>query len=51
MIEVIDGGIAGRESFITLIGTLSIPGGLFVDIALITRSTCLHFTVGWKTNS
>ena len=51
MIEVIDGRIAGRESFITLIGTLSIPGALFVDIALIIRSTGSHFTVEWKTNS
>ena len=51
MIEVIDGRIAGRESFITLIGTLSIPGALFVDIALIIRSTCSRFTVEWKTNS
>ena len=40
-----------RESFVTLIGTLSIPGALFVDIALIIRSTCSHFTVEWKTNS
>ena len=32
MIEVINGKIAERESFITLIGTLSIPGALFVDI-------------------
>ena len=39
MIEVIDGRIAERESFITLIGTLSIPGALFVDIALKIRST------------
>ena len=51
MIEVNDGRIAGRESFVTLIGTLSIPGALFVDIALIIRSTCSHFTVEWKTNS
>ena len=51
MIEVIDGRIAGRESFITLIATLSIPGALFVDIALIIRSTCSHFRVEWKTNS
>ena len=35
MIEVIDGKIAERESFITRIGTLSIPGDLFVDIALM----------------
>ena len=51
MIEVIDGRIAGGESFITLIGTLTIPGALFVDIVLIIRSTCSHFTVEWKTNS
>ena len=51
MIEVNDGRIAGRESFVTLIGTLSIPGALFVDIALIIRSTCSYFTVEWKTNS
>ena len=49
MIEVIDGRSAGRESFITLIGTLSIPGTLFVDIALIIRSTCSRLTVEWKT--
>ena len=48
MIEVINVKIAERESFITLIGTLSIPGALFVDIALIIRSTCSHFTVEWK---
>ena len=48
MIEVINGKFAERESFITLIGTLSIPGALFVDIALIIRSTCSHFTVEWK---
>ena len=48
MIQVINGKIAERESFITLIGTLSIPGDLFVDIALIIRSTCSHFTVEWK---
>ena len=51
MIEVIDGKIAERESFITLIGTLSIPGALFVDKELIIRSTCSHFTVEWKANS
>ena len=51
MIKVIDDRIAGRESFITQIGTLSNPGALFVYIALIIRSTCSHFTVGWKTNS
>ena len=48
MIEVIKGKIAERGSFITLIGTFSIPGALFVDIALIIRSTCSHFTVEWK---
>ena len=48
MIQVINGKIAENESFITLIGTLSIPGDLFVDIALIIRSTCSHFTVEWK---
>ena len=51
MIDVIDGKIAVRESFITLIGTLLIPGALFVDIALIIRSTCSHFTLEWKANS
>ena len=48
MIQVVNGKIAENESFITLIGTLSIPGDLFVDIALIIRSTCSHFTVEWK---
>ena len=51
MIEVIDGKIAERESFITRIDTLSIPGALFVDIALLIRSTCSHFAVEWEANS
>ena len=51
MIEVVDGKIAEREYFSTLIGTLSTPGALFVDIALIVRSTCSHFTVDCKANS
>ena len=38
MIEVINGKIAERESFITLTGTLSIPGALFVDIATVNNS-------------
>ena len=51
MIEVIDGKIADRKYFSALIGTLSIPGALFVDTALIIRSTCSHFTVECKANS
>ena len=51
MIEVIAGKIAERESFITLTGTLSIPGALFVDTVLIIRSTCSHFTLECKANS
>ena len=45
--DVREGRIAGRQSFITLTGILSIPGALFVAIELTMACTCLH-SIGLK---
>lgn len=50
IIDVIEGRIAGRQSLMTQIGILSIPGDLFVAIELIIFCTWLMFTLASKTN-
>ena len=42
MIDVTKGSIIGRQSLMTRVGTLSIPGALLEGIAFIMSSTCLH---------
>ena len=44
MIDVTKGSIIGRQSLMTRVGTLSIPGALLEGIAFIMSSTCLHST-------
>ena len=44
MIDVTKGSIIGRQSLMTRVGTLSIPGALLEGIAFIMSSICLHST-------
>ena len=44
MIDVTKGIIIGRQSLMTRVSTLSIPGALLEGIAFKMSSTCLHST-------